>query len=152
MFLYSIFNKYVNSRHSVFANNCTSNLSHFLTPGMLDKHLSLMDTCRVVGAVRLCKYRPTVRLQTTVGKRKTSHRNHQCLCLSNRKLFLLFHYSLFSVSWSSARVVWTRSRLPGKYLGSAPEYKYMPKIYRLWEQNDIHILDVFYSARFLAPF
>jgi len=74
----------------VFTNNCTSSLSHVLTPGMLDRHLSLMGTCYVVGAVHLCKYRPPVRLQTIVGKRKTSHRNRQCLFVCQIENYFCF--------------------------------------------------------------
>jgi hypothetical protein len=132
MFLYSRIKKYVNSQHSVFTNNCTSNLSHVLTPGMLDKQLSLMDTCHVVGTVHLCKYRSPVRLRTTVGKRKTSHRNHQCL-FAKSKIISAFPRLVISlllqVDWTSARVVWTRSRLPGNYLWSAPQVQICDELY-----------------------
>jgi hypothetical protein len=134
MFLYSSIYKYVNLQHSVFTNNFTSNLSHVPTSGMLDKYLSLMDTCHVVETVHLCKYRPPLRLQTTVGKSKTSHRNHQRLFVCQTENYFWFSSFLLQIDWPSARVVWTRSRLPGKYLGSAPEYKYVPNIYQLWEQ------------------
>jgi hypothetical protein len=156
MFSYSSIKKYVNSQHSTFTNNCTPNLSHVITLGVLDKHLSLMDTCHVVEAVHLCKYRPRARLQTTVGKRKTSHRSHQCLFICQIENYFWVSTTRCCQCLAAGRLAECTSgvdavKITRQVSGKCTRVQICAEyIHQLWEQYVIHTLDVFYSARFLA--
>ena len=140
----------------MFTNNFTSNLNHVLTPGTLDKHLSLVDTCHVVGRVHLCKYRPPLRLQTTVGKGKTSHRNHQRLFVCQTENYFWFSTTRYNQCLAAGRLAKCTSgvnavtitrQVPGKCTRVQICAEYIPAVGTVY---DIHTLDVFYSARFLA--
>jgi len=61
-----------------------------LVTGIFDKHLPVVNTCHIVGTVRLYKYWPLFRFPLIVGKCDTRQRTRQCSFMYQAGAFFLF--------------------------------------------------------------